>query len=91
MNDFATEEFVTKNIRVMPMAGASTHGDGQSAHDSRHMAGGGDVSDQEDNKYNIDAYHEITDIRDTVKAQKARADEIRRIQEEKDKKKNKNK
>ena len=44
MNDFATEEFVTKNIRVMPMAGASTHGDGQSAHDSRHMADG-DVSD----------------------------------------------
>lgn len=78
MNDFATEEFVTKNIRVMPMAGASTHGDGQSAHDSRHMAGG-DVSDQEENKYNIDAYHEITDIRDNVKAAKARADEIRRI------------
>lgn len=25
MNDFATEEFVTKNIRVMPMAGVSTH------------------------------------------------------------------
>ena len=87
MNDFATEEFVTKNIRVMPMAGASTHGDGQSAHDSRHMAGG-DISDQEENKYNIDAYHEITDIRDNVKAAKARADEVRRIQEEKEKKKN---
>ena len=25
MNDFATEEFVTKNIRVMPMAGLSVH------------------------------------------------------------------
>ena len=27
MNDFATEEFVTKNIRVMPMAGVSVHQD----------------------------------------------------------------
>lgn len=88
MNDFATEEFVTKNIRVMPMAGASTHGDGQSAHESRHM-GGGDVSDQEENKYNIDAYHEITDIRDNVKQAKTRSDDIRRALEEKEKKKKK--
>ena len=32
MNDFATEEFVTKNIRVMPMAGVSVHQDQQSEH-----------------------------------------------------------
>lgn len=43
MNDFATEEFVTKNIRVMPMAGASV-ADRESEHQSRHMIGG-DVSD----------------------------------------------
>ena len=43
MNDFATEEFVTKNIRVMPMAGASI-ADRESEHQSRHMIGG-DVSD----------------------------------------------
>merc|ERR1712048_1347791 len=35
MNDFATEEFVTKNIRVMPMGGASVHGDRDSEHASR--------------------------------------------------------
>ena len=44
MNDFATEEFVTKNIRVMPMAGVSVHGDRDSEHQSRHMMGG-DISD----------------------------------------------
>jgi len=32
MNDFATEEFVTKNIRVMPMAGVSIHADRDSEH-----------------------------------------------------------
>jgi len=32
MNDFATEEFVTKNIRVMPMAGVSIHQDRDSEH-----------------------------------------------------------
>ena len=40
MNDFATEEFVTKNIRVMPMGGASVGGDRDSEHASRHMVGG---------------------------------------------------
>ena len=44
MNDFATEEFVTKNIRVMPMGGASIHGDRESEHASRHHVGG-DASD----------------------------------------------
>ena len=44
MNDFATEEFVTKNIRVMPMAGASVDDGRQSEHQSRHMMGG-DISD----------------------------------------------
>ena len=43
MNDFATEEFVTKNIRVMPMTGTSIH-DRESDHASRVMMGG-DISD----------------------------------------------
>ena len=69
MNDFATEEFVTKNIRVMPMAGASIHGDRESEHQSRHMMGG-EISDQEDNKFNIEANHEIQDVRENVKTAK---------------------
>ena len=88
MNDFATEEFVTKNIRVMPMAGASIHGDRESEHASRHVVGG-DMSDHEENKYNIDAYHEIADIRDKVKTEKNRHDEQRRIIEEREAKKRK--
>ena len=44
MNDFATEELVTKNIRVMPMTGTSIH-DRESEHASRVMMAGGDISD----------------------------------------------
>ena len=86
MNDFATEEFVTKNIRVMPMAGSSIHAERDSEHQSRHMMGG-DVSDQEENKFNIEANHEILDCRETVKAAKARYDQHKAIELEKEQKK----
>ena len=84
MNDFATEEFVTKNIRVMPMAGVSVHGDRDSEHQSRHMMCTGEVSDQEDNKYNIEANHEIMDVREQVKTNKEKYEIQRAIELEKE-------
>ena len=86
MNDFATEEFVTKNIRVMPMAGVSIHGDGGSEGQSRHMMGG-EMSEQEDNKFNIEAKHEMEDNRTKTKTDKERYDEFRRVELEKERKK----
>ena len=55
MNDFVSEEYVTKNIRVMPMAGQSI--DNTSEHTSKYYASGmgaaGAVdSDIEDTKHN---------------------------------------
>ena len=55
MNDFVSEEYVTKNIRVMPMAGHSI--DNTSEHTSKYyasgMGGGANAdSDVEDTKHN---------------------------------------
>ena len=72
MNDFATEEFVTKNIRVMPMGGMPI--DNQSEHTSKyypsHMGGTAADSDVEDNKYNRDEKLEIMNKRQKVKEKK---------------------
>ena len=57
MGDFVSEEYVTKNIRVMPMGGPSA--DDKSEHTSKYytaasaMGGGGTVdSDHEESKHN---------------------------------------
>ena len=86
MNDFATEEFVTKNIRVMPMTGTSIH-DRESEHASRVMMAGGDISDQEDNKFNIEAHHEMVDQRKKAKAAKEKYDTVKAAELEKEQKK----
>ena len=86
MNDFATEEFVTKNIRVMEKPGTSIH-DKESEHASRAMPAGGDISDQEDNKFNIEANHEMLDQRKKAKAAKEKYDQHKAIELEKEQKK----
>ena len=58
MGDFVNEEYLTKNIRVMPMGGPSI--DNQSEHTSKYYASGmgaqtGD-SELEDTKYNRHEY-----------------------------------
>ena len=56
MGDFVSEEYVTKNIRVM---GGPSH-DNQSEHTSKYYASamGGDAgSDFEESKHNQEAYH----------------------------------
>ena len=64
MNDFVSEEYVTKNIRVMPMAGISVENTSQ--HTSNFYASGMGAgatvdSDVEDTKHNQEAYHQMQD------------------------------
>ena len=73
MNDFVSEEYVTKNIRVMPMGGVSI--DNQSEHTSRYMMGSHAAdSDVEDNKHHQEAYMQMMDARQQVKERKAEAE-----------------
>ena len=57
MNDFASEEYVTKNIRVMPMGGGVSI-DNTSEHTSKYYVSGmqganaEDNADAEENKHN---------------------------------------
>ena len=72
MGDFVSEEYVAKNIRVMPMGGMPI--DNQSEHTSKyypsHMGGTAADSDVEDNKYNRDEKLEIMNKRQKVKEKK---------------------
>ena len=77
MGDFVSEEYVTKNIRVMPMTGPG--GDNQSEHTSKYYASGmqgtqNADSDVEDTKYNRDEYHEMMSKRAIVKEKKMEAE-----------------
>lgn len=62
MGDFVSEEYVTKNIRVMPMVGGPSTMDNQSEHTSKfitaasNMGGAGVDSDHEESKHNQEAY-----------------------------------
>lgn len=65
--DFATEDFINKNIRVRPISGV-THADetkdGRATHKSE---GGGDDGEDALENYNAYALIEIQNQRDTVK------------------------
>lgn len=63
MGDFVSEEYVTKNIRVLGGPGAH---DNQSEHTSKYYAsamGGNDLDDVEESKHNAEAYHQMMDMR----------------------------
>lgn len=84
MNDFANEDYVTKNIRVMPMGGSSTY-EGQSEHTSKHHnAMGSAMRGGEDSEYEeVKMNSEITmELRDTRKLVKERQEEETRKQRE---------
>ena len=70
------EEYVAKNIRVVPMSGPSV--DNQSEHTSKYYASGMGAgtadSDVEDNKLNKEAQIQLIDQRHQVKEKKAEAE-----------------
>lgn len=75
MGDFVSEEYVTKNIRVM---GGPTH-DNQSEHTSKYyasaMGGGGNAdSDVEESKHNQEANMYMQDMRQYVREKKEEAE-----------------
>ena len=86
MNDFATEEFLTKNIRVRPVSGI-THkdGDDKSEHISRGnlldnmSVGGGD----DEEKFNKMVNLEMEDQRKRIKVQREEIERKKHIAEEK--------
>ena len=70
MNDFADGDYLTKNIRVMPMAGSMY--DQQSEQTSKHhpmvgSIGRGEESEYEESKMNNEIKMEIKDTRKAVK------------------------
>ena len=98
MNDFATEEFLTKNIRVRPISGI-THkdGDDRSEHISRgnlmdngSSVGGGMGGDDEE-KFNKMVNLEMEDQRKKIKLQREELERKRVLAEEKKEKASKKK
>lgn len=72
MLDFANVEYVSKNIRVRSdNEGQEQHHDNRSEHASKHnLILGEKPFDDDDEKYNAEALHELDDTRKTVKAEK---------------------
>ena len=69
MQDFATEDFITKNIRVRPQSGATAGGQGD---ESKSLVGaeksGDGLNDEE--KFNRDVIYEMEQQRKHVKLEK---------------------
>ena len=81
-NDFATEDFINKNIRVRPVSGV-THADdtkdGRASSINRGLVGGGDGGNEgDDENFNKIAMHELTNARDKIKDEFRLAEEAAR-------------
>jgi hypothetical protein len=64
--DFATEDFINKNIRVRPISG-NTHGDETKDGRQSNVSKGGDDAEENQQSYNLQAMMEMDDQRDVVK------------------------
>lgn len=81
-NDFATEDFINKNIRVRPVSGI-THGDetrdGRASSVNRGLGGAADPgAEADDENFNKIAMHELTNARDKIKDDFRAAEEAAR-------------
>ena len=77
-NDFATPEFVDKNVRVRPVSGM-THGDEtRDGRQSNISRGANDQSIDDNQAFNQVAAGDLENMRNTIKAKKAAQDEIER-------------
>ena len=81
-NDFATEDFINKNIRVRPVSGI-THGDetrdGKASSVNRGLGGVGDPSAEADEEnFNKIAMHDLLGQRDKIKEDFRAAEEAAR-------------
>ena len=87
-NDFASKEFVCKNIRVRPISGTTLHPDENDGHASNAYKGGDDQN--VDSRYNEDALIEMMTVRKNIKMiEKAKLEAIRKKAEMEELKKKK--
>ena len=91
MHNFANEEYVTKNIRVMPMQGGQMENISEHASKHHHMSSTmrGEESEVEDAKMNIEIMHELLKQRHIVKEKKVEEEKRAKEIAEKLAKKNK--
>ena len=79
--DFATPEFVDKNVRVRPISGV-THGDdtrdGRASNISRGLGGNDQSQDDGDLAFNQGAASDLEIQRNLIKAKKAAQEEVER-------------
>ena len=69
MQDFATEDFITKNIRVRPQSGATTGVQGEESKSLVGMEKSGDGLNDEE-KFNRDMIYEMEQQRKHVKQER---------------------
>lgn len=94
VNNFATKEFVDKNIRVRPVSSVSAGrhlGDDRSEHNSRHNMLGSSLADndEDERKFNTDVQHDLNMTRKERKDFLIAQEEKRRAELEKAEKKKK--
>lgn len=94
MNDFATEEFITKNMRVRPTSGVTRGGDNdetktQGGDAGLSRIGGLDGNLDDEEKFNIDAQHDMDNYRSKAKQKLREFQQKQAALEELNKKNNK--
>lgn len=85
MNDFATEEFLNKNIRVRPQSGVSKGGadDGKTEGMQRSLQDPFGNQGDEDEKFNAMKIIEMQDERQEIKRNKEEYEKRKKAEEEK--------
>jgi hypothetical protein len=84
MNDFATEEFLNKNIRVRPVSGVSRGGDDGRTHDyNKSLQDPYAANGDEDEKFNQMKIIEMLDERSEIKKVKEEYDRKKKAEEDK--------
>jgi len=88
INDFATDEFVHKNVRVRPTSSYSLAGKDQSEMGARGGNGQPPVTeDEEDRKFNTETIYDLTQQRNEKKDRKKKEEQDRLLEAEKAEKK----
>lgn len=89
INDFATDEFISKNVRVRPTSSKGAGGREESEFGNK--AGVGSGEDDDDRKFNTDMLHDLKTWRNDQKERKKKEEEYAILEAEKAEKKRKQK
>ena len=75
IGQFASDDYITKNIRVIGGPNNDDRSEQASKYYASAMGGGGD-EEFEESKHNTEAYHQMLDQRSTIKEAKAQHERI---------------